>query len=80
MTAADLEALYEDTDIAGWLGVSRDYVVKQCRDGRWPCVKVGRRYRFTRAHTVEILTIQTRQKRDTAAADAWGRSTRGSRR
>jgi hypothetical protein len=42
-------------DVAAKLGCSVWWVKKQCRERRFPCMKVGGAYRFTPAHLGEIM-------------------------
>lgn len=42
-------------DVAAKLGCSVWWVKKQCRERRFPCMKVGGTYRFTPVHLDEIM-------------------------
>lgn len=42
-------------DVANRLGCSVWWVKKQCRERRFPCMKVGGTYRFTPVHLDEIM-------------------------
>lgn len=51
----DRDDLLGVTEIAGYLGVGQVTVYRWCRDGRMPCVKVGRRWRIRRGALSDFL-------------------------
>jgi helix-turn-helix protein len=44
-------------DVAATLGCSVWWVKKQCREQRFPCMKISGAYRFTHAHLEEIFRL-----------------------
>lgn len=52
---ADPDAQYATAqDLAGKYQISVNTVRRKVQDGAWPCVRIGRLYRFSPEHQVEI--------------------------
>lgn len=67
-----------DAAVAAEFGCSREYVQIQCREGRWPFYRIGRRYFFTAADLEQIKALsRTEPKAEDEAADSWGQKKRG---
>ena len=49
--------VYTPEDVAHALGCSAWWVKKQCRERKFPFMKVGGAYRFTRSHFDEIFLL-----------------------
>lgn len=52
---ADRDELLGVPEVAGYLGVGQVTVYRWCRDGRLPCVKVGRKWRVRRGAISDFL-------------------------
>jgi len=48
-----MEKLLTPDNVAELLGLQRDYVVKQAREGNVPVLKIGKAWRFRRS-TIEV--------------------------
>lgn len=64
-------------EVAARFGVSRSYVAAQCRAGRFPCLCVGGRYRFTTGDLSAIAAMLRRLPHDARSSRspvrlAWG--------
>ena len=67
-----------DADVAARFGISKQQVQDNCRDGRWPHIKIGRRYRFTEAIIDEIANLERRPASAAVTnANGWGVVKRG---
>ena len=64
-------------DVAAHLGVTREFVMTNCRTGRWPHIKVGKHYRFSplQLAAIEELCTVTPAAPDTTTG-SWGVVTR----
>ncbi len=64
-------------DIASHLGSTREEVIRQCRAGRYPHVRVGKHYRFTEADRDAITELLAVQPKTPEKSATWGLVTRG---
>lgn len=55
-----MERLLTPDDVAELLGLQRDYVVKQAREGNIPALKIGKALRFRRSTIEEWLALKER--------------------
>lgn len=73
-------SLLRPEDIAEHLGSTREEVIRQCRAGRYPHVRVGKHYRFTEADRDAITDLLAVKPKEPNNASTWGVVTRGTRR
>lgn len=65
-------------EVGALFGKGRDFVLDQCRAGRWPHQRYGRTYAFTAEQVEQIRSLSAvGPKTEQAAAASWGRATRG---
>ena len=65
-----------DRTLADHLGMNHRTVQRKCRDGEWPHLRFGRRYRFTPEQVAEIVGMHAVAPKTATPALAWGRKTR----
>ena len=63
--------LHTADDIALWLGIPREQVLRRCRTGEFSCIKVGREYRFDEQDWEAIKASHRRAPRE-QPANPWG--------
>ncbi len=49
------EALLSADEVAGYFGVERTTVYRWCREGRIPCLKIGKHWRVRREELEDFL-------------------------
>jgi excisionase family DNA binding protein len=57
-----MEKLLTPDDVAELLGLQRDYVVKQAREGNIPALKIGKAWRFRRSTIERSLALKERRR------------------
>lgn len=59
MSVVSMELLDAEQVAKAW-GMSRDWVYREAREGRLPCVKLGRKIKFVQKHLEAWFSKQSR--------------------
>lgn len=72
----DAGAFFSDHYLAWYFDVSREQVQRRCFQQQWPCIRIGKKYRFKTEHITAIEALSESKPKVQTADETWGRKRR----